>query len=100
MDHAIVSHDEWLAARRALLEREKEFTRQGDELRRQVRALPWEVVTKEYAFDGPDGTESLSDLFAERSPSSSITSCSTPTTVPVVPTAHCARMASPGSLRT
>ena len=67
MDHAIVSHDEWLAARRALLEREKEFTRQGDELNRQVRALPWEVVTKEYVFDGPDGPEGLADLFARRS---------------------------------
>jgi len=67
MDHAIVSHDEWLAARRVLLEREKEFTRQRDELSRRVRALPWEVVTKEYVFDGPDGTEGLSDLFAQRS---------------------------------
>jgi predicted dithiol-disulfide oxidoreductase (DUF899 family) len=67
MDHAIVSHDEWLAARRVLLEREKEFTRQRDELSRQVRALPWEVVTKEYVFDGPDATEGLPNLFAQRS---------------------------------
>jgi predicted dithiol-disulfide oxidoreductase (DUF899 family) len=46
MDHPIVSHDEWLAARRALLEKEKAFTRQGDELSRLARELPWEAVTK------------------------------------------------------
>ena len=67
MDHAIVSHDQWLAARRALLEKEKEFTRQSDEMSRQVRALPWEVITKEYIFDGPDGREGLTDLFTGRS---------------------------------
>ena len=43
MDHPIVSHDEWLTARRALLEREKAFTRECDEMSRQVRALPWEL---------------------------------------------------------
>jgi len=62
-----VSHEEWLAARRALLEKEKQFTRQGDELSRQVRELPWEAVTKDYVFDGADGRETLSDLFAGRS---------------------------------
>jgi predicted dithiol-disulfide oxidoreductase (DUF899 family) len=67
MDHRIVSHDEWLTARRALLKTEKEFTRQGDELSRQVRELPWEAVTKEYVFDGLDGPERLTDLFADRS---------------------------------
>jgi predicted dithiol-disulfide oxidoreductase (DUF899 family) len=67
MDHRIVSHDEWLSARRTLLAKEKEFTRQGDELSRQVRELPWEAVTKEYVFDGRDGEERLTDLFAGRS---------------------------------
>jgi predicted dithiol-disulfide oxidoreductase (DUF899 family) len=67
MHHNVVSHEEWLAARRALLEKEKEFTRQGDELSRMVRELPWEAVTKEYIFDGPDGRETLSDLFSGRS---------------------------------
>lgn len=67
MNHSVVSHDEWLAARRSLLAKEKEFTRQGDELSRQVRELPWEAVTKAYAFEGRDGVESLSDLFAGRS---------------------------------
>ena len=47
-NHAVVSHAEWLAAREALLAKEKEFTRLRDELTEQRRALPWEVVTKEY----------------------------------------------------
>ena len=66
-NHAVVSHDEWLAARRALLEQEKAFTRQGDELSRLQRELPWEQVTKEYTFDGAGGKETLGDLFAGRS---------------------------------
>lgn len=65
--HDVVSHDEWLAARRELLEREKAFTRQGDELSRLQRSLPWELVTKPYRFDGPGGFETLSDLFDRRS---------------------------------
>jgi predicted dithiol-disulfide oxidoreductase (DUF899 family) len=55
MNHPVVSHDEWLAARRALLEKEKAFTRQGDE-RRLQRDLPWERVDTSYLFDGPNGT--------------------------------------------
>jgi predicted dithiol-disulfide oxidoreductase (DUF899 family) len=66
-DHPVVSHEEWLDARRALLEKEKAFTRQGDELSRLQRDLPWELVAKEYAFDGPDGTQTLGALFAGRS---------------------------------
>ncbi len=66
-NHPVVSHEEWLAARRALLEKEKAFTRQCDEMSRLQRSLPWERVTKEYIFDGPDGRESLADLFAGRS---------------------------------
>ena len=65
-DHSVVSHDEWLAARRALLEKEKAFTQQGDELSRLQRGLPWERVAKEYVFDGPGGSETLADLFAGR----------------------------------
>ena len=67
IDHPVVSHDEWIAARRELLEKEKVFTRQADEMSRLQRSLPWERVTKEYAFDGPDGKETLADLFAGRS---------------------------------
>jgi predicted dithiol-disulfide oxidoreductase (DUF899 family) len=67
MNHAVVSHEEWLAARRELLEKEKAFTRLGDEMSVLQRALPWEAVTKPYRFDGPNGTETLPDLFAGRS---------------------------------
>lgn len=66
-DHEVVSHEEWIAARKALLAEEKEFTHRRDELTRQRRALPWERVEKRYVFEGPDGKESLSDLFADRS---------------------------------
>lgn len=66
-DHPIVSHDQWLAARTALLDQEKEFTRLRDGLSRQRRALPWERVDKPYVFEGPDGTRSLADLFDGRS---------------------------------
>jgi len=54
-NHQIVSHEEWLDARKALLKKEKEFTQQREELARQRRALPWEKVEKQYVFDGPDG---------------------------------------------
>ena len=66
-EHAVVSAEEWAIARKELLEREKEFTRLGDELARQRRDLPWEEVIKEYFFEGPDGTRSLSQLFDGRS---------------------------------
>jgi predicted dithiol-disulfide oxidoreductase (DUF899 family) len=65
--HKIVSSDEWLAARKGFLAKEKEFTRLRDELARQRRELPWVKVEKTYVFDGPNGKESLSDLFADRS---------------------------------
>jgi predicted dithiol-disulfide oxidoreductase (DUF899 family) len=66
-NHTVVSHEEWLTARRALLENEKAFTRLSDEMSRLQRGLPWERVTKQYEFDGPHGRESLADLFAGRS---------------------------------
>ena len=62
-NRAIVSHEEWVEARRSLLQREKEFTRLRDELAAARRELPWELVDREYVFEGPDGRESLSDLF-------------------------------------
>jgi len=67
MHHQVVSYEEWLAARTALLAKEKQFTRLRDELTAQRHALPWVKVEKTYEFDGPDGTESLADLFAGRS---------------------------------
>jgi len=66
-NHPVVSHEEWLEARRALLEQEKAFTRQCDEMSRRQRSLPWERVTKDYEFDGAHGRETLADLFAGRS---------------------------------
>src|ERR1700730_1869250 len=65
--HEIVSHDDWLAARTGLLAAEKEFTRLRDELSRRRRALPWEAVEQEYAFDGPHGRRTLAELFDGRS---------------------------------
>jgi predicted dithiol-disulfide oxidoreductase (DUF899 family) len=62
-----VSHDEWLSARRALLEKEKAFTRLKDELTQARQALPWEVVSKDYVFDGTGGKTTLRDLFDGRS---------------------------------
>ena len=66
-DHRIGSREEWQAAREDLLRREKEHTRQGDELARQRRQLPWVPVEKEYRFDADDGTRTLTDLFDGRS---------------------------------
>ncbi len=62
----VVTRDEWLAARKGHLEKEKEFTRLRDELSRQRRELPWVRVGKEYVFDGPDGKKTLADLFDGR----------------------------------
>ena len=67
MAHPVVSPDEWQAARAALLKKEKEFTKLRDALSRERRALPWEKVEQSYVFDGPNGPESLSDLFGGKS---------------------------------
>jgi predicted dithiol-disulfide oxidoreductase (DUF899 family) len=64
---SVVGHDEWLEARKQLLAKEKEFTRARDELTRQRQALPWEPVENDYVFDGPNGNETLADLFDGRS---------------------------------
>lgn len=66
-DHPVVSRDEWLRARKDFLTKEKEFTRLRDELSAERRALPWVKVDKDYVFQGPDGTESLADLFGDKS---------------------------------
>jgi predicted dithiol-disulfide oxidoreductase (DUF899 family) len=65
--HAVVSREEWVAARQRLLDQEKEFTRMRDRLGAERRALPWVKVEKAYAFDGPRGKETLADLFGGRS---------------------------------
>jgi predicted dithiol-disulfide oxidoreductase (DUF899 family) len=67
MSSRLVSRDEWIEARTRLLSKEKEFTRLRDGLAHARRELPWVRVDKTYAFEGPDGVETLSDLFAGRS---------------------------------
>ena len=63
-EHKVVSPKEWLSARKALLVEEKKFTRLHDRLKQRRRDLPWEQVVQEYVFDGPDGKETLAELFA------------------------------------
>jgi predicted dithiol-disulfide oxidoreductase (DUF899 family) len=67
MEHRVVSRDDWLAARRELLRKEKEFTRLRDRLSAERRELPWVRVEKDYVFDAPDGKATLADLFDGRS---------------------------------
>jgi predicted dithiol-disulfide oxidoreductase (DUF899 family) len=61
--HTVVSQNEWLAARKAHLVEEKAFSRARDALSAKRRALPWLKVEKAYVFDGPNGKETLADLF-------------------------------------
>ncbi len=63
----IVSRDEWLAARKELLAKEKQLTHQRDALNAERRKLPWVKVEKNYVFDGIKGKQTLADLFAGRS---------------------------------
>lgn len=62
----VVSRDQWLAARRELLAKEKEFTLQRDILNADRRRLPMVKVDKDYEFEGPNGRLRLPDLFAGR----------------------------------
>lgn len=62
----IVSREEWLPARKALLAREKELTQQRDRVNAERRRLPMVRIEKDYVFDGPEGKKSLLDLFAGR----------------------------------
>jgi len=64
--HSIVSREEWIAARKAHLAHEKEYTSARERLAEERRALPWVKVDKEYLFDGPDGKVTLAGLFRGR----------------------------------
>jgi predicted dithiol-disulfide oxidoreductase (DUF899 family) len=64
--HKVVSHNEWLAARKKHLAKEKEFTHLRDQLSRERRDLPWELVEQDYTFEGESGKVSLHDMFAGR----------------------------------
>ena len=63
----VVSREEWLAARRALLAKEKEVTRLRDRVNAERLALPWVKVEKNYVFDTPQGKKTLAELFDGRS---------------------------------
>jgi predicted dithiol-disulfide oxidoreductase (DUF899 family) len=65
--HMTGTREEWLAARLALLEAEKELTRRSDELARRRQELPWVRVDEDYRFDTDEGSASLADLFRGRS---------------------------------
>jgi predicted dithiol-disulfide oxidoreductase (DUF899 family) len=65
--HKIVSRQEWTEARKAFLDKEKEFTRARDRLSAERRALPWVKVDKAYVFDTPEGKKTLAELFDGRS---------------------------------
>jgi predicted dithiol-disulfide oxidoreductase (DUF899 family) len=67
MQHKIVSREEWTLARTALLAKEKELTRLRDQLSADRRELPWVKVDKPCVFEGPNGKETLADLFDGRS---------------------------------
>jgi predicted dithiol-disulfide oxidoreductase (DUF899 family) len=67
MEHRVVSHEDWLEERRRYLAEEKRFTRQRDQLSQARRDLPWELVDKQYSFEGPNGRKTLSEIFAGRS---------------------------------
>ena len=63
----VVSHEEWIEARRELLAAEKALTRERDALTRRRMAMPRERIEKTYVFDAPEGRRSLAELFEGRS---------------------------------
>ena len=65
--HEVVSEQQWIEARRALLAEEKAWTRERDRLAAMRRALPWVRVEKDYVFESSDGRVTLADLFDGRS---------------------------------
>ena len=64
--HVVVAHDQWLEARKKHLAAEKDFTHARDRLSQARRDLPWEVVEKEYVFEGPNGRTTLEGTFDGR----------------------------------
>src|SRR6266404_8059818 len=66
-EHKVVSEKQWLAARKKLLAEEKKFTKLRDRLNQKRRDLPWVKMSKEYIFEGPNGRETLADLFCGKS---------------------------------
>ena len=66
MQHKVVSHEAWVEARKGHLAEEKKFTKLRDQLSQARRDLPWELVDKEYVFEGPEGRRTLDQLFDGR----------------------------------
>jgi predicted dithiol-disulfide oxidoreductase (DUF899 family) len=66
-EREVVPREDWLVARKALLREEKELFRLHDRLKERRRKLPWVKIGKDYTFDGPDGRETLVDLFDGKS---------------------------------
>lgn len=67
MIHKVVSRKDWIAARKSLLAKEKKFTHLREKLAQERRDLPWVKVDKNYAFEGPNGRETLAQLFGKKS---------------------------------
>lgn len=67
LSNPVVSREEWLKARKALLATEKEETKLRDKIRAERQNMPWVKVDKTYTFDTPDGKKTLADLFDGRS---------------------------------
>jgi predicted dithiol-disulfide oxidoreductase (DUF899 family) len=67
LNHKVVSREEWIEARKELLEKEKESTRANDRLTEQIRQLPWVKVDKEYIFHTVNGDKTLTELFEDKS---------------------------------
>jgi len=67
MRNKVLSHDDWIRARKSLLTKEKDFTKLRDKLCAERQQLPWESVDKDYVFEEAAGPISLSELFNGRS---------------------------------
>src|SRR6516164_1207119 len=63
----VVSEKQWLVARKKLLAKEKKLSKLRDALNLERRKLPWVKIEKEYVFNGPDGRETLAELFNGKS---------------------------------
>src|SRR5215813_12155413 len=64
--HKVVKHEQWLAARKKHLAKAQEFTRMRDQPSRARCELPWDLVEKQYTFQGEHGRQTLGDLFEGR----------------------------------
>ncbi len=103
--HAVGTRDQWLSARRELLDAEKAHMRQGDELARRRQELPWVTVEKGYIFETDEGMKTLADSSTVAHSCSSITSCSasgsaSTSRIPAAPAARSSLTTSTASLPT